>query len=125
MLHNSDLEVKNLFETPVTRDQYESRAMLKGFAVAAGRALSFYGPGVKQLETPIVVQVVQLQSERIQFGVFQLNTLDLDGSGGLKNYWFSQPETQLYEECTYKDGRPTLTNYNFDVLRMMNVFYSN
>lgn len=125
LLHYSNLDVKHLFETPVTSDQFESRAIIKGFAVAAGRAQSLYGEDAKVLEKPIVVQVVQLDSKRIQFGVYQLNTLDLDGSSKVKNYWFSKPAMNLYEDCCYKDGRPSLSSYNFDVFKTMNVFYSN
>jgi large subunit ribosomal protein L37 len=116
--------VKNVFETPVSSDQFESRAILKGFAVAASRAQSLYGSDVKQLDKPIVVQVVQLDSKRIQFGVFQLNTLDLDNDNAVKNYWFRKPEMYLYDDCYYHYGRPALTAYNFDVFRLMNVFYS-
>lgn len=113
-----------MFETPVTSDQFESRAIKKGFAVAASRAKSVYGDQVKDLDIPIVVQVVQLDSARIQFGIFQLNTLNMDGNEGTKNYWFRKPSMQLYEECYYNEGRPALTAYNFDVFRLMSVFYS-
>lgn len=109
----------------MTDDQFESRAMLKGFAVAASRAHSLYGQNVKDLKKPITVQVVQLESQRVQFGIFQLNTLDLDGASGLKNFWFRKPITNLYDECCYNHGRPALTAYNFDVLRLMSVFYGN
>lgn len=43
LLHYSRIDVKNLFEEPVTDDQFESRAILKGFAAAASRAQSLYG----------------------------------------------------------------------------------
>lgn len=125
LLHYSNLDVKHLFETPVTSDQFESRAILKGFTVAASRAQNLYGASAKVLDSPIVVQVVQLDSKRIQFGMFQLNSLDFDSSDGVKNYWFSKPAMTIYEDCCYKDGRPSLSSYNFDVFRMMNVFYSN
>lgn len=107
----------------MTPEQFESRAIVKGFATAAGRAQSLYGNKTKVLERPIVVQVVHLDSKRVQFGVFQLNTLDLEGETNIKNYWFSQPAMSLYEDCCYKDGRPSLSSYNFDVFKMMNVFY--
>lgn len=125
MLHYSHLDVSNLFDAPVTDDQIESRAMLKGFAVAGSRAHKLYGQNVKDLKRPITVQVVQLESQRVQFGIFQLNTLDLDGTSGLKNFWFRNPITNLYDDCFYNDGRPALTAYNFDVLRLMSVFYGN
>lgn len=124
MLHYSRLDVKNFFETPVTQDQFESRAILKAFAVAASRAQSLYGDDVKVLENPITVQVIQLESKKIQFGIFQLNTLDLNGQDGVKNYWCRKPEMYLYEDCYYNDGRPALVSYNFEVFRLMNVFYS-
>lgn len=117
--------MKNEFETNVTQDQFESRAILKAFAVAASRAHSLYGADVKTLDNPIVVQVVQLESENVQFGIFQLNTLDLTGTEGKKNYWCSKPVMQLYEKCYYNDGRPTMLSYNFDVFKMMNMFYGN
>lgn len=124
LLHYSNLDVKNEFETPVTKDQFESRAILKAFAIAASRAQSLYGAEVKELERPITVQVVQLDSKRIQFGIFQLNTLDLDSQDGVKNYWCRKPAMQLYDDCYYNNGRPALSSYNFDVFRLMNVFYS-
>lgn len=124
LLHYSNLDVKNVFETPVSSDQFESRAILKGFAVATSRAQSLYGTDVKELDKPIVVQVVQIDSKRIQFGVFQLNTLDLNNEKGMMNYWFRKPEMYLYDDCYYHYGRPALMSYNFDVFRLMNVFYS-
>lgn len=108
----------------MTDTQFESRAILKGFAVAASRAQTMYGEGCKQLDKPIPVQVVQFDGKKIQFGIFQLNTLDLEGAEGIKNYWFSSPITKLYDDCHYEKGRPSLTAYNFDIFKMMNVFYS-
>ncbi|KAG5670349.1 hypothetical protein PVAND_000623 [Polypedilum vanderplanki] len=125
MLHYSKNDVKHLFEEEVTHDQFESRAILKGFAVATSRAHSLYGLDVKILQQPIAIQVVQLDGRKIQFGIFQLNTLDLDSKDGVKNFWFRKPDMFLYDECIYKDGRPLLSNYNFDIFKMMCVFYSN
>ncbi|CRL07427.1 CLUMA_CG020397, isoform A [Clunio marinus] len=125
MLHYSNLDVKHLFETPVTPDQFESRAMIKGFAAASSCAQSLYGFEVEELPEPVVVQVVQFDGKRVQFGIFQLNTLNLDVTEGPKNYWFRKPETQLYDVCCYTNGRPALTSYNFDVFRLMSVFYNN
>lgn len=125
LLHYSNLDVKHLYEAPVTPDQFEGRAMMKGFAAAASQAQSLHGPNVRDLEKPIVVQVVQIESNRIQFGIFQLNTLDLSSNDGLKNFWFSKTAMSLYDECCYSSGRPALKGYNFDVFRLLNVFYSN
>lgn len=100
--------------------------LFSGFAAAASRAQTLYGKHVKELEKPITVQVVQFESAKIQFGIFQLNTLDLNSeSSSKKNFWFRKEAMNLYENCEYIAGRPALTNYNFDVFRLMNVFYSN
>lgn len=88
-------------------------------------SFSFSQPDVKTLESPISVQVVHLNGNKLQFGVFQLNTLDLDGSDGVKNFWFTKPELELYQECVYKEGRPAMVGYNRDVLKYMSVFYNN
>jgi hypothetical protein len=37
------LEVKNIHESPVSKAQFESRAMLKAFSVAAAKAQQLYG----------------------------------------------------------------------------------
>jgi large subunit ribosomal protein L37 len=122
-VHFSPQDVKNQFETMVTPSQFESRAMIKAFSTAAAKAQALYGADVKDLPKPIVVQCVQTNGQTFHFGVFQLNTMDLDGVDGTKNYWFTRPNINLYEECGYQVGRPVLEGYNADVMRLMNVFY--
>lgn len=79
---------------------------------------------LKKLDKPIVIQSVQTDGRVFHFGVFQLNTLSLCGNGGVRNYWFHQPEMELFSECAYKEGKPTLIGYNKDVFRCLNAFYS-
>lgn len=43
LLHCAPEDVVNMFETPVTDDQKEARAMIKAFTVAAARARQLYG----------------------------------------------------------------------------------
>uniref|UniRef100_A0A336KZI8 Large ribosomal subunit protein mL37 n=1 Tax=Culicoides sonorensis TaxID=179676 RepID=A0A336KZI8_CULSO len=123
-LHFSPLEVKHLPDIPVTDNQFESRALMKAFAVASSKAQAHLGTSTKDLPQPIVVQTVQCDTKRVQFGIFQLNTLDLNGSSR-KNFWYCSNIMNLYEECAYKLGRPVLEGYNRDVLRHMSVFYNN
>lgn len=78
---------------------------------------------VNDLEKPIIVQSIQLNGQSMQFGVFQLNTLNLNGVDGTKNVWFNGPTLQLYSECLYKLGRPILAGYNPDVFRYIYGFY--
>jgi hypothetical protein len=49
LLHYSKFDVKNEFEETVTDDQFESRAIIKGFTAATARAQSLYG--VRNLTT--------------------------------------------------------------------------
>lgn len=76
-------------------------------------------------DKPVVLQVMQLDGKRIQFGIFQLNTLDLNNENENRNFWFRKPIMHLYDECTYNQGRPMLSNYNFDVLKTFCVLYGN
>ncbi|XP_001662478.2 39S ribosomal protein L37, mitochondrial [Aedes aegypti] len=126
LLHCAPESVENMFETPVTDDQKEARAMIKAFTVAAARARQLYGNDVQALPAPIQVQVVQTDSQWFHFGIFQLNTLDLNASGesaGSRNLWFRKPRMDLYSQCGYLVGKPSLVDYNRDVLRHMAVFY--
>lgn len=108
----------------VTDTQFESRALMKAFTVAASKARAHLGTNVTELTQPIVVQTVQSDGKKFQFGIFQLNTLDLTGSSK-QNYWYCSDIMKLYEECAYKVGRPTLEGYNRDVLKHMTVLYNN
>ncbi|XP_062555418.1 large ribosomal subunit protein mL37 [Armigeres subalbatus] len=124
LLHCSPDSVANMFETPVTDDQREARAMIKAFTVAAARARQLYGDDVKDLPAPITVQAVQTDSKWFHFSIFQLNTLELSSEEGKnRNLWFRKPRMDLFAECGYLVGKPSLVGYNRDVLRHMAVFY--
>ncbi|XP_063704454.1 large ribosomal subunit protein mL37 [Culicoides brevitarsis] len=122
-LHFSTLDVKHLSDIPVSNTQFESRAIMKAFAVAASKARASLGTNVTDLQQPIVVQTVQSDGKRFQFGIFQLNSLDLTSQK--QNYWYSSQIMNLYEECGVKKGKPTLEGYNRDVLKHMTVLYNN
>lgn len=80
---------------------------------------------MKNLPKPIIVQSVQVSGNVFYFGAFQLNTLDLNGTDGIKNYWFNVPAMNLYTKCDYHIARPRLTEYNPDVLKYALAFYKN
>ncbi|XP_049285905.1 39S ribosomal protein L37, mitochondrial [Anopheles funestus] len=124
LIHCSPGDVKNATELPVSRDQVEGRTMMKAFAVAAARARQLYGEDVKALPNPITVQAVQTDSKTFHFSVYQLNTLDLNSSTD-RNMWFRKAPFDLYSQCDYIVGKPTLDDYNKDVLRHFALFYSN
>ncbi|XP_039968788.1 39S ribosomal protein L37, mitochondrial [Bactrocera neohumeralis] len=119
-------KVANLHDVPVNLSQFQSRNMLKAFAVAAARAKQLYGNSdVEKLTRPIVVQSIQTDGRTFHFGVFQLNDLRSDDLGGAKNYWFHSSNLDLFEKCEYVSGRPKLIGFNKDVLRYLYAFYIN
>ncbi|KAF3420139.1 LOW QUALITY PROTEIN: hypothetical protein E2986_09116 [Frieseomelitta varia] len=122
--HNPE-EVKNLTELPVTEDQIHARSMIKSFGAAASCAQQKFGLSVKELPEPIVVQCIQSDGQNFHFSVYQLNTLDIDGKEGIKNFWWSEPSIKLYEEALYKNGQPCLEGYNTDVFKRYLAFYKN
>lgn len=124
-LHYSPLDVYNLHGSPVTPTQFQARTLLKTFAAAVSRARQLYGDNATSLERPVVVQSVQTDGKSFHFGVFQLNTLQFDGSDGQKNYWFHIPPMDLFDECQYVSGRPVLDGYNKDVVRYLSLLYNN
>ena len=108
----------------MTDSQFESRALIKAFAVSGAWIRKFQHSPKEILDYPVVVQTVQFDGPRVQFGIFQLNTLNPNCSK-IKNFWFRKPIMNLYDECVYKDGRPSLVNYNFDILKILCVLYGN
>ncbi|XP_066262593.1 large ribosomal subunit protein mL37 [Euwallacea similis] len=122
---NFDKEyVKNLYEEEVTEDQIFGRALLKAFTAAASYAKSQFGEDVKKLPSPVTLQIVQTSGRQFQFGVFQLNTLDLDSSK-MRNIWYQTPTMTLFDRCAYVLGKPVLEGYNRTVMNHLASFYSN
>uniref|UniRef100_W8CD51 Large ribosomal subunit protein mL37 n=1 Tax=Ceratitis capitata TaxID=7213 RepID=W8CD51_CERCA len=118
-------KVKNIHDVEVTNSQFQSRNMLKAFSVAAARARQLYGNTAVDFSNPIVVQSIQTDGRTFHFGVFQLNTLRLDDSEGVKNYWFNTCNQDLFHTCQYVTGKPVLEDFNRDVLRYLYAFYCN
>uniref|UniRef100_U5EPB1 Large ribosomal subunit protein mL37 n=1 Tax=Corethrella appendiculata TaxID=1370023 RepID=U5EPB1_9DIPT len=124
-LHFGTDTVKNLHETPITDEQFEGRSLIKAFTVAATKARQQFGPNIKDLPEPIVVQSIQTTGKSFHFGIFQLNTLDLTSESGVKNVWFHKKQMNLFTECEYQVAKPVLNGYNKNVLRHFYVFYKN
>lgn len=100
--------------------------MLKAFVAAAARAKQIYGDSVNDaLQKPIVVQCVQTDGRVFHFGVFQLNTLNINSNTSLKNYWFHRPSVELFKDCSYVKGRPNIDGYSSEAFRILNAFYNN
>ncbi|XP_066142653.1 large ribosomal subunit protein mL37 [Euwallacea fornicatus] len=122
---NFDKEyVKNLFEEEVTEDQIFGRALLKAFTATASYAKSQFGEDVKKLPSPVTLQTVQTNGRQFHFGVFQLNTLDLDNSE-IRNIWYQTPAMSLFDKCAYVLGKPVLEGYNRTVMNHLLAFYNN
>nr|XP_033325819.1 39S ribosomal protein L37, mitochondrial [Megalopta genalis]XP_033325821.1 39S ribosomal protein L37, mitochondrial [Megalopta genalis]XP_033325822.1 39S ribosomal protein L37, mitochondrial [Megalopta genalis] len=118
-------EVKNITGLPVTEDQIQARSLMESFTAATVYARQRFGLNVKELSEPVVVQCIQSDGQKYHFSVYQLNTLDLDGKEGIKNFWWSTPIYKLYEEAKYKDGKPYIKEYNNEIFKRFFAFYKN
>lgn len=115
---------------------------MKTFTVAASYARNLYGvlfsnyyiyvyslfyfqPEVQILKEPVTVQCVQSDGQFFHFGIFQLNTLDLEGVDGVKNVWYQTPKLFLFDKCCYEKGKPVLEGYNSEVMKHLVALYHN
>ncbi|KAI4498174.1 hypothetical protein M0802_006660 [Mischocyttarus mexicanus] len=124
-ISHNPVEVKNTSELPVVNDQIRARSMIKSFTAAASNARLKYGSDVKELPEPIIVQCIESNGRQFHFSVFQLNTLDINKTEGIRNFWWSSPVLNLFDEACYKTGRPILSNYNPEVVKKLFAFYKN
>ncbi|XP_012276239.1 39S ribosomal protein L37, mitochondrial [Orussus abietinus] len=122
-IYDNPETIKNLTELPVTESQVLAQSMLKSFAAAAACAKQRFGAYVKELPEPITIQCIQSDGKSFYFSVFQLNTLNLNGVTGTKNFWWCSPKLDLFEKAMYEAGIPTLTGYNPEVFKTMLAFF--
>lgn len=122
-VHYDPVIMKNITELPVRETQIHARSLIKAFTAAASSARWHFGVNVQKLPEPITVPCVQSDGQNFHFTVFQLNTLDLNGTEGDKNFCWSLPSMKLYEWSEYKDGIPTLEGYNPEVFKTLKAFY--
>jgi len=95
------------------------RAVFQCFGQALAIANQKYGPGIKELPEPIMVQCVHSDGIIFNFLAFQLNTLDMStASGGVKNLaWVDEgnvmfnkilPKRAMLRNTDYEDYDPTV-----------------
>ncbi|CAG9565470.1 unnamed protein product [Danaus chrysippus] len=123
-LHFNRTEVSNIFETPVTPSQILGRSLTHAFTIASSYAKQLYGEDVKDLPDPVHINCIQTDGQRFHFGVFELNTLNVDGTDGIKNVWYCKNDMKLYDSSRYLNGMPVLENYNPKVYGYINAFYN-
>ncbi|XP_011504154.1 PREDICTED: 39S ribosomal protein L37, mitochondrial [Ceratosolen solmsi marchali] len=124
-IYYDSTKVKNLTELEIEETQIFGRALIKAFTAAASTARQRYGANVKTLPEPITVQCIHTDSKAYYFSVYQLNTLDINGEKGIKNYCWALPKLNLYDLADYVQGIPTLEGYNPDVFKRILAFYKN
>ncbi|XP_051160947.1 39S ribosomal protein L37, mitochondrial [Leptopilina boulardi] len=125
LIHHDPVVVKNLTEFPVEETQILARNMLKAFTAAASCAQKRFGDKIKDLPEPISIQCIETDGENFHFSTYQLNTLNLNGTEGLKNYWWSSKRIKLFDEIDYTNGTSQLEGYNPEVFKRMYAFYIN
>lgn len=124
-IQHDPVTVKNITEIPVEETQILARNMLKAFTAAACCARKRFGDSVQDLPEPVAVQCIETDGEYFHFSIYQLNTLNINGREGLKNYWWSSKRFKLFEQVDYFDGKPLLIGYNTEVFKRMYAFYIN
>ncbi|XP_044744940.1 39S ribosomal protein L37, mitochondrial [Coccinella septempunctata] len=122
-IHHDRTMVKNLFEEEVADNQIHGRSLLKTFTVAASYAKQQFGDDVGDLPSPVTVQSVQTDGRLFQFGVLQMNTLNLE-DGEKKNIWYQTEQLPLFQVCKYDAGKPVLKGYNDEVVKNLISFYN-
>lgn len=125
LINHDPEEVKNTTELPVTENQIHARSLVESFTAATLCAQQRFGLDIKKLSEPVVVQCIQSDGQNFHFSVYQLNTLDIDGAEGIKNFWWSAPTYKLYEKATYENGKPCVEGYNNEVFKRFLAFYKN
>nr|XP_022909733.1 39S ribosomal protein L37, mitochondrial [Onthophagus taurus] len=123
-IHYNTTEVSNLFEEQVLETQIFGRNLLKAFTIGASYGKRLYGEKIKDLSKPIVLQCIQTNGKWFNFGILQINTLDLL-SDKVRNVWFQSENIELFNNCGYVDGKPTLEGYNSEVIKHILGFYNN
>ncbi|CAB0030064.1 unnamed protein product [Trichogramma brassicae] len=124
-VYHDPTKVKNKTELTVRENQTKARSLVKAFTAAACSACEQFGKDVKELPKPVTVQSVYSNGKDYYFSVYQLNTLNLDGLEGLKNYYWMSSKMSLYETGAFVDGVPTLEGYNPEVFKKILTFYKN
>ncbi|XP_057341344.1 39S ribosomal protein L37, mitochondrial [Microplitis mediator] len=123
-IYHDQVKVQNITELPVTKNQLLARSLIKSFTAAASYAYQKFGTNIKDLPEPITVQCVQSNGQSFHFSVFQLNTLNISGTEGIKNLWWSMPEIDLFNKAGYEEGKPLVEGYNPEVFKRISAFYN-
>ncbi|KAG1680459.1 39S ribosomal protein L37, mitochondrial [Nymphon striatum] len=70
----------------LSQSQIDGNGVFNCFTCASIRAKQLYGDDVKGLlPEPIIVQGIQSTNDHVSFIVYQLNTMDINGTDGIKN----------------------------------------
>ncbi|KFM56672.1 hypothetical protein X975_17473, partial [Stegodyphus mimosarum] len=92
--------------------QLLARAIATCFAFTASEAQRKYGHDVGKLPEPISVQCMYMDVKSFNFIAYQLNTLELNDSEGIKNQVWIDELSTLYDNVSEED---LITNYNPDI----------
>lgn len=104
-----------------TEDNFCGITILKAFSHAAAYAKQWCKIEDGNLEKPLALQIVHTNGVKYHIGVFQLNTLNLNGI--TKNIFWSHPWEILYESCNFKGAKPNLEGYNPKVFSLLKALH--
>ena len=108
-----------------TPDSVYSRALTLGFLTALSQARLVYGNDIKgDLPNPVAVNFIHTDGCNFHFSAYQLNTLNLQDSNGIKNvFWHEENISRLYDVCDYVKAVPVLSGYNPEVFAKFAAMY--
>ncbi|XP_071151464.1 large ribosomal subunit protein mL37-like [Mytilus edulis] len=76
----------------------QCRSLMFCFAYATARARERFGEDVVKLPEPVSVQCVNMDQTTLNFTCFQLNTLDINTEGGVKNFVWFDTGNQIFKK---------------------------
>jgi len=121
-LDHTKNEVAQQLRTPET---VHARALTLGFLSALAQARLVYGSDIKgDLPEPVAVNFIHTDGCNFHFSAYQLNTLNLEDSNGIKNiFWHEEDMSRLFDVCDYVKAVPVLSGYNPEVFSKFAAMY--
>ena len=121
-LDHTKNEVAQQLRTPET---VHARALTLGFLSALAQARLVYGSDIKgDLPEPVAVNFIHTDGCNFHFSAYQLNTLNLEDSNGIKNiFWHEEDISRLFDVCDYVKAVPVLSGYNPEVFSKFAAMY--
>ena len=76
------------------------------------------------IQWAVAVNFIHTDGCNFHFSAYQLNTLNLEDSNGIKNiFWHEEDMSRLFDVCDYVKAVPVLSGYNPEVFSKFAAMY--